>query len=152
MLNKSYLSIYAKSFSWAGFFLPKKTLKKCSTLYDFCRVADNIADDLEELVNKEKKFSKDNPKRSTRHLWINSDLIICHKKLISHDIWDDEEWAEWDILAPIADRMMEERIKEQTLRWSGQTADSMLEAEKLAEKENIEREEYGGVDYWEAED
>ena len=58
MSNKSYLSIYAKSFSWAGFFLPKKTLKKCSTLYDFCRVADNIADDLEELVNKEKKFNQ----------------------------------------------------------------------------------------------
>ena len=58
MLNKSYLSIYAKSFSWAGFFLPKKTLKKCSTLYDFCRVADNIADDLEELVNKEKRFNQ----------------------------------------------------------------------------------------------
>ncbi len=58
MLNKSYLSIYAKSFSWAGFFLPKKTLKKCSTLYDFCRVADNIADDLGELVNKEKKFNQ----------------------------------------------------------------------------------------------
>ena len=102
-------------------------------------------------VEIENKFSKDHPKRSTRHLWINSDLIICHKKLISHDIWDDEEWAEWEILVPIADRMMEERIKEQTLRWSGQTADSMLEAEKLAEKENIEREEYG-VDYWEAED
>ena len=58
MLNKSYLSIYAKSFSWAGFFLPKKTLKKCSALYDFCRVADNIADDRDELVNKEKKFNR----------------------------------------------------------------------------------------------
>ena len=58
MLNKNYLFIYAKSFSWAGFFLPKKTLKKCSALYDFCRVADNIADDLEELVNKEKKFNQ----------------------------------------------------------------------------------------------
>ena len=58
MLNKSYLSIYAKSFSWAGFFLPKKTLKKCSTLYDFCRVADNIADDLGEIVNKEKRFNQ----------------------------------------------------------------------------------------------
>ena len=58
MSNKSYLSIYAKSFSWAGFFLPKKTLKKCSTLYDFCRVADNIADNLEELLNKEKKFNQ----------------------------------------------------------------------------------------------
>ena len=58
MSNKSYLSIYAKSFSWAGFFLPKETFKKCSALYDFCRVADNIADDADEIENKEKKFSQ----------------------------------------------------------------------------------------------
>ena len=56
MSDKSYLSIYAKSFNWAGFFLPKKTLKKCSALYDFCRVADNIADDDDKIENKEKKF------------------------------------------------------------------------------------------------
>ncbi len=56
MANKSYLSIYAKSFSWAGFFLPKQTLEKCSALYDFCRVADNIADNDEKIENKEKKF------------------------------------------------------------------------------------------------
>ena len=57
MSGKSYLSVYAKSFSWAGFFLPKKTFKKCSALYDFCRVADNIADDNEKIENKEKKFN-----------------------------------------------------------------------------------------------
>ena len=57
MSNKSYLSVYAKSFSWAGFFLPKETFKKCSALYDFCRVADNIADDDEKIENKEKKFN-----------------------------------------------------------------------------------------------
>ena len=57
MSDKSYLSIYAKSFNWAGFFLPKKTYKKCSMLYDFCRVADNIADDNEKIENKEKKFN-----------------------------------------------------------------------------------------------
>ena len=56
MSNKSYLSVYARSFSWAGFFLPKETFKKCSTLYDFCRIADNIADDDNEIENKEKKF------------------------------------------------------------------------------------------------
>ena len=56
MSNKSYLSVYARSFSWAGFFLPKETLKKCSELYDFCRVVDNIADDDEQIQNKEKKF------------------------------------------------------------------------------------------------
>ena len=56
MSNKSYLSVYAKSFSWAGFFLPGKTLKKCSVLYDFCRVADNIADDKDEIEVKEKNL------------------------------------------------------------------------------------------------
>ena len=58
MSNKSYLSVYAKSFNWAGFFLPKETLKKCSALYDFCRIADNIADDDEKIENKEKKFDQ----------------------------------------------------------------------------------------------
>ena len=58
MSNKSYLSVYAKSFSWAGFFLPKETFKKCSALYDFCRVADNIADDDGEIESKKKKFDQ----------------------------------------------------------------------------------------------
>ena len=58
MSNKSYLSVYAKSFNWAGFFLPKETLEKCSALYDFCRVADNIADDDDQIENKKKKFDQ----------------------------------------------------------------------------------------------
>ena len=58
MPNKSYLSVYAKSFSWAGFFLPKETYKKCSALYDFCRTADNIADDDEKMEIKKKKFNQ----------------------------------------------------------------------------------------------
>jgi len=58
MSDKSYLSVYAKSSNWAGFFLPKKTFKKCSALYDFCRVADNIADDDEKIENKEKKINQ----------------------------------------------------------------------------------------------
>ena len=57
MSSKSYLSVYAKSFSWAGFFLPKETFKKCSALYDFCRVLDNIADDDEKIEIKENKFN-----------------------------------------------------------------------------------------------
>jgi len=52
MINQNYLSIYAKSFNWAGFFLPKQTYKKCSALYDFCRVVDNIADDENNFNNK----------------------------------------------------------------------------------------------------
>ena len=58
MSNTSYLSVYAKSFSWAGYFLPKDKFKECSALYDFCRIADNIADDDEEIENKLKKFNQ----------------------------------------------------------------------------------------------
>ena len=56
--NRNYLSIYAKSFNWAGFFLPKQTYKKCSSLYDFCRVIDNIADDNNSVELKENEFKK----------------------------------------------------------------------------------------------
>ncbi len=58
MSSKNYLSIYAKSFNWAGFFLPKKTYKNCSYLYNFCRVVDNIADDEDEIEIKKIKFQK----------------------------------------------------------------------------------------------
>ena len=56
MLTKNYLAIYAKSFNWAGFFLPKKTYQKCSALYDFCREADNIADDENKIEVKKDNF------------------------------------------------------------------------------------------------
>ncbi len=58
MLTKNYLAIYAKSFNWAGFFLPKKTYEKCSALYDFCREADNIADNTNKIEIKKNKFIK----------------------------------------------------------------------------------------------
>ena len=56
MTNQNYLSLYAKSFNWAGFFLPKQTYQKCSALYDFCRVIDNMADDKGSVELKENKF------------------------------------------------------------------------------------------------
>ena len=55
-MEKNYLSIYAKSFNWAGYFLPKKTYSKCSNLYDFCRTLDNIADDRGEINVKLRRF------------------------------------------------------------------------------------------------
>ena len=55
-MSQNFLSIYAKSFNWAGFFLPKKTYKKCSDLYDFCRTLDDIADQDLDLDIKKKLF------------------------------------------------------------------------------------------------
>jgi 15-cis-phytoene synthase len=57
-MNKNYLSIYAKSFNWAGFFLPKKIYNKCSSLYDFCRTIDDIADQELKLDVKAKQFKE----------------------------------------------------------------------------------------------
>ena len=57
MTSKSYLSIYAKSFNWASFFLPKKIYLKCSTLYDFCRIVDNIVDDDCDINYKKNKLT-----------------------------------------------------------------------------------------------
>ena len=61
-MPQNFLSIYAKSFNWAGFFLTKKVYQNSSDLYDFCRTLDDIADqDLELEIKKNifKDFKKD---------------------------------------------------------------------------------------------
>ena len=95
MPNKSYLSVYAKSFNWAGFFLPKEAYKKCSALYDFCRVVDNIADDQEEIKIKENKFKefendfnqKNFNDSVIKNMWSLVDEFNISLKII-HDLFD----------------------------------------------------------------
>jgi phytoene synthase len=84
MSNKNYLSIYAKSFNWAGFFLPKKTYQKCSSLYDFCRTVDDIADEQNGLGIKKKNlsvFKNDFINKNFNNLIIKNmwDLMIDHE-------------------------------------------------------------------------
>ena len=81
MSTKNYLATYAKSFNWAGFFLPKDTYKKCSDLYDFCRVVDNIADDENTIEVKIKKF--ENFKAHFENKNLNEPIIKNIWKLIS---------------------------------------------------------------------
>ena len=57
-MSKNFLSIYAKSFNWAGFFLTKTVYQNSSDLYDFCRTLDDIADQDQELEIKKKQFNK----------------------------------------------------------------------------------------------
>jgi len=95
MSNQNYLSIYAKSFNWAGFFLPKETYQKCSKLYDFCRVVDNIADDKNSIEFKEKKFKNfennfnqknfENP--VIENMWKLIDEFNISLKIV-HDLFD----------------------------------------------------------------
>ena len=98
MLTKNYLSLYAKSFNWAGFFLPKKTYEKCSALYDFCRTVDNLADEKNSLEIKKKnflKFKSDfNSKNSMNPIIINMWKLIDEFQIslkIINDLFDGIE-------------------------------------------------------------
>ena len=94
-MNKNYLSIYAKSFNWAGFFLPKSTYLNCSILYDFCRTADNIADEQNSLEFKKKTFNdfkeafnkKDQNNSIIKNTWELIDKFNISKKIID-DLFD----------------------------------------------------------------
>ena len=58
MSKKNYLAVFAKSFNWAGFFLPKKIYDDSAKLYAFCRVLDDIADEKTNLEYKIKRFDE----------------------------------------------------------------------------------------------
>ena len=58
MITKNYLALFAKSFNWAGFFLPKEVYQDCVKLYAFCRVLDDIVDEKINLKIKIERFEK----------------------------------------------------------------------------------------------
>ena len=58
MSNVNYLAQFAKSFNWAGFFLPKSIYQDCSRLYAFCRVLDDLVDEKTNLELREKRFDE----------------------------------------------------------------------------------------------
>ena len=98
MNTKNYLSIYAKSFNWSGFFLPKKIYSKCSKLYDFCRTIDNIADQNADLEIKKKelkkfkiKFEEKNQQDSViKNMWQLMNESNISKKIVD-DLFDGVE-------------------------------------------------------------
>ena len=58
MSNVNYLSQFAKSFNWAGFFLPKNVYHDCSKLYAFCRVLDDLVDEKTNLELRVQRFDE----------------------------------------------------------------------------------------------
>ena len=92
MMTKSLLSIHAKSFSWAGFFLPKKIYKSCSDLYDFCRTLDDIVDQdlsLNEKLKEFKNFKTDFENRNFENKDIKKIYFIIQNFNIDHNIIKD---------------------------------------------------------------
>ena len=97
-MSKNYLSIYAKSFNWAGFFLPKKIYTNCSALYDFCRTLDDIADqelklDIKKIQFKEFKenfINKNFDNQIIKNMYKLIDDFGISKKVI-YDLFDGVE-------------------------------------------------------------
>ena len=58
MSNVNYLAQFAKSFNWAGFFLPKNVYQDCSKLYAFCRVLDDLVDEKTNLALRVQRFDE----------------------------------------------------------------------------------------------
>ena len=97
-MGNNYLSIYAKSFNWAGFFLPKKTYSECSNLYDFCRTLDDIADaeskadiKLRRFLNFKNNFKNHEFQNSIiKNMWLLIDKYNISTKVV-YDLFDGVE-------------------------------------------------------------
>ena len=105
MKTQNYLSVYAKSFNWAGFFLPKNILIKCSVLYDFCRTVDNIADQNNSLEKKKEefiKFKKEFSSKSKNNIIISNMIdLIRSENINSSIVYDLFDGIESDIKANV---------------------------------------------------
>ena len=91
MSNVNYLAQFAKSFNWAGFFLPKNVYHDCSRLYAFCRVLDDLVDEKTNLELREKRFDEiTNIYKKTYELDNNDRKILNQNEhgLIVNDVID----------------------------------------------------------------
>ncbi len=105
MSNVNYLVQFAKSFNWAGFFLPKNVYHDCSKLYAFCRVLDDLVDEktnlelrvqrFDEITNIYKKtYELDNNNRkilnqNEHELVVNDMIDLAYNNNIKRIILDD---------------------------------------------------------------
>ena len=142
MTKKNYLSVNAKSFNWAGFFLPKKIYLKCSNLYDFCRTIDNIADQNADLEIKKKefgefkiKFEEKNQQDSViKNMWDLMNEYNISKKIVE-DLFDGVE----------SDLKQEVRIKTEkellvySYRVAGSVGLMMAKIFGIKKKESLQR-------------
>ena len=105
MTDKNYLALFAKSFNWAGFFLPKNIYQDCSNLYAFCRILDDVVDEKTNLELRTERFNKiqdfiqrsyeQNDNNRTLEDWheygsiINEMIVIADRNSIKKIILDD---------------------------------------------------------------
>ena len=97
-MKNNLLKEHAKSFYWASFFLSRKTLEKCSSLYNFCRTLDDIVDDNDNLNVKKEIFlkfkndfkNKNHNNQIIKDMWSVIDSESISKQIIM-DLFDGVE-------------------------------------------------------------
>ena len=88
-MKSNLLKKHAKSFYWASFFLSSNILGKCSSLYNFCRTLDDIADSNNNLVIKREiflKFKKDFENKNLNNQIIKDMWSVVDSENISKQI------------------------------------------------------------------
>ena len=100
------LKKHAKSFYWASFFLSKTVFSKCSSLYNFCRTIDDIADENNKLETKKENFLK------FKKCFLNKDL----KNPIIKEMWSiiDSEGIPKQVVVDLFDGVetdLEEKVQ-----------------------------------------
>ena len=88
-MKSNLLKKHAKSFYWASFFLSSNTFDKCSSLYNFCRTLDDIADDDINLLSKKEiflKFKRDFENKNLNNQIIKDMWSIVESENISKQI------------------------------------------------------------------
>jgi len=105
MTKKNYLALFAKSFNWAGFFLPKNVYNDCSKLYAFCRVLDDLVDEkiklelrierfneIKSIFNKSYELGNNNRKvidKNEHEIIVNNMIVLAENNNIKRIILDD---------------------------------------------------------------
>ena len=148
MSSKNYLSIYAKSFNWSGFFLPKNIYNKCSKLYDFCRTVDNIADQESSLEYKKKELkkfranfeNKDFKNEVIKNMWELIDEFNISKKVVC-DLLDG---IESDIKEEVKIKN-EKELLIYSYRVAGTVGLMMAKIFNIKKKESLQRAIYLGI-------
>ena len=148
MSSKNYLSIYAKSFNWSGFFLPKNIYNKCSKLYDFCRTVDNIADQESSLEYKKKELkkfranfeNKDFKNEVIKNMWELIDEFNISKKVVC-DLLDG---IESDIKEKVKIKN-EKELLIYSYRVAGTVGLMMAKIFNIKKKESLQRAIYLGI-------
>jgi len=88
-MKSNLLKKHAKSFYWASFFLSSNIFDKCSSLYNFCRTLDDIADDDINLLSKKEiflKFKRDFENKNLNNQIIKDMWSIVESENISKQI------------------------------------------------------------------